>query len=332
MRPTPIEDPKSKIENPPLPLRPFGSTSESLPALALGCGFPAFAGFEPATATIHRAFDLGIRYFDTSPLYCSGASQAILGHALTPPPTNDRVFVATKIGHFKVPAHFRSVEAMHVQLRENLRLLRRESVDLLQLHEADWDHWWRDRSDLAPCELFDLEASLNFANAPALQFLREAQAAGLCRYIGITGNNGRHLARLIRELDGLDSVLVAYNYHPLNTTARDTVLPAAAAKKMAVLIAGLFTFIYRLPAGWRTEGTYFRPHADTQLAALHQLHRESQIPLAELAVRFVAHDPRLSATLLGACHPHEIEQTIAAFHAGPLPSDLHAAINSIAAL
>ena len=312
-----------------LPLRPFGATGESWPALALGCGFPGFAGFDRSIATIHRAFDLGIRYFDTSPLYCSGASQAILGHALPPSPP-DRHVVATKIGHFKVASHFRSVEAMHVQLRENLRLLRRDSVHLLQLHEADWDNWWRDRPDVGHCELFDLEASFDFARAPALQFLREAKAAGLSRHIGITGNNARHLARLVRELDGLDSVLVAYNYHPLNVTARDTVLPAAAAKNMAVLIAGLFTFIYRLPAGWRTEGTYFGPHADEQLAALHQLHRETQIPLAELAVRFVAHDPRLSATLLGACHPHEIEQTVAAFHAGPLPSDLHAAVESIA--
>ena len=312
----PIENRKSRIENP-------------YPALGFGCGFPAFAGFETAAATIRRALALGIRYFDTSPLYCSGASQAIQGHTLASAPT-DRLFVATKIGHFKVPAHFRSVEAMHVQLRENLRLLRRDSVDLLQLHEADWDHWWRDRSDLAPCELFDLQASFDFSSAPAIQFLHEAKAAGLCRHIGITGNNARHLARLVSELDGLDSVLVAYNYHPLNITARDTVIPAAAAKNIAVLIAGLFTFIYRLPAGWRTEGTYFGPRAETQLAALHQLHRETQLPLAELAVRFVAHDSRLSATLLGACHPHEIEQTVAAFHAGPLPYELHAAIESIA--
>jgi Ni2+-binding GTPase involved in maturation of urease and hydrogenase len=34
------------------------------------------------------------------------------------------------------------------------------------------------------------------------------------RRIGITGNHARHLGRLIQELDGLDSVLVAYNYTP----------------------------------------------------------------------------------------------------------------------
>src|SRR5690606_18090166 len=105
-------------------------------------------------------------------------------------------------------------------LRENLRLLRRDRVDLLQMHEADWDNWWTDRPDLAKWELFDLQASLDFASAPVIEFLREAKAEGLCRYIGITGNNARHIGRVLQEVDGLDSVLIAYNYQPLNVSAR----------------------------------------------------------------------------------------------------------------
>lgn len=314
---------------PPLPLRPFGQTGESWPALALGGGFPGFAGFDRSLATVDRAWELGVRYFDTSPLYCSGASQAILGAALAS--RTERHFLSTKVGHLKEARHFRSVEALHVQLRENLRLLRRDSVDLLQIHEADWDNWWTDRPEVGACELFDLQRSYDFANAPVVQFLREAKARGLCRHIGITGNNARHLARLIRELDGLDSVLVAYNYQPLNVTAREHVFPVAQAKGTAVVVAGLFTFVYRLPAGWRTEGTYFGPHADRQLAALQALQRDCGIPMAELAVRFVAPDARISTLLVGSCQPAEIEQNVASFHAGPLPADVHAAMEAIAA-
>ncbi len=312
----------------PLPLRPFGRTGEFHPALAMGAGFPAFAGFDRSIETVQRARALGIHYFDTSPLYCSGASQAILGHALPPPPANP--FLATKIGHLKDARHFRSVEALHVQLRENLRLLRRDSVDLLQIHEADWDNWWTDRTDVAPCQLFDLAASHDFARAPVIQFLHEAKARGLCRHIGITGNNARHLTRLIRELDGLDAVLVAYNYTPLNITARDELLPAAEAKGLAVIVAGLFTFVYSIPPGWRTEGTYFGPRADHQLAELRKLQQACGLSMAELAVRFVATDPRLSTTLVGACHPAEIEESVAAFHRGKLPADVHAALETIA--
>lgn len=299
-----------------------------LPALALGGGFVRFAGFDRSIATVHRALELGLRYFDTSVMYRSGASQAILGEALAEP---DRPhFLATKIGYFREARHFRSVEAMEVQLRENLRLLRRDSVDLLQMHEADWDNWWSDRPDVGHGRLFDLAGSLDFAHAPVIQFLREAKARGLCRHIGITGNHARHLGRVIREVDGLDSVLVAYNYTPLNVTAREHVLPVAAAKDMAVIVAGLFTFIHSLPAGWATEGSYLGPRSDGQLAALRRLADDCGIPVTELALRFVAADENLSTILVGACQPAEIEENTAAFLRGPLPAGIHSAIEAIA--
>ena len=313
----------------PLPDRLFGKTGETWPALSMGGGFPGFAGFDRSIETVKHAYSLGIRYFDTSVMYRHGASQAILGEALAK--QTERHFLATKVGYFKQAHHFRSVEALYVQLRENLRLLRRDSVDLLQIHEADWDNWWTDRIDVRPCERFDEEGSFDFANAPVIQFLREAKAQGLCRYIGLAGNNARHLGRLIRELDGIDSVLVAYNYTPLNVTTREQVLPVAQAKGMAVIVAGIFTFVYSLPAGWRTEGTYFGKHADQQLARLQALQRECGIPMAELAVRFVATDDRLATTLVGACHPEEIEQNVASFLRGKLPSDIHRAMEEIAA-
>ena len=311
-----------------LSTRPFGSTGLNLPGLAMGGGFVRFAGFDRSIATVHRAHDLGIRYFDTSVMYRDGASQPILGEALADPARPH--FLSTKIGYFREARHFRSVEAMHVQLRENLRLLRRDQVDLLQVHEADWSGWWKEPSGTAPNHLFDLEDSLDFANAPVVQFLREAKERGLCRFIGVTSNHTRHLTRVIESVDGLDAALIAYNYTPLNLSARNHVLPAATARGMAVIVAGLFTFVYRLPPGWATEGSYLGPRSDLQLAALQKLQHESGLSMAELALRFVAADQSLASILVGGCHPEEIEQNVAAYAKGPLPADLHAAIETIA--
>ena len=311
-----------------LPQRPFGRTGENCTALGLGGGFVGFTGFDRSIATVHRALELGVRYVDTSVMYLNGASQPIIGAALAG--RSEQPLLATKIGYFKEARHYRSVEAMHVQLRENLRLLRRDAVDLLQMHEADWAQWWSDRPTLRPGELFDLESSCDFAQAPVIQFLREAKARGLCRHIGITGNNARHVGRVLRELDGIDAVLIAYNYHPLNVSAREHILPAAAAKGVAVVVAGVFTFVNSLPAGWRTEGTYFGKNADHQLAALKKLQLASGLPMAELALRFVAADERIATILAGAREPAEIEQNVASFLRGPLPADLQAAIEAIA--
>lgn len=311
-----------------LSTRPFGSTSLVLPGLAMGGGFVRFEGFDRSIATVHRAHDLGIRYFDTSVMYRDGASQPILGEALADPARPH--FLSTKIGYFREARHFRSVEAMHVQLRENLRLLRRDQVDLLQVHEADWSGWWHEPSGADPRGLFGLEEGIDFANAPVVQFLREAKERGLCRFIGMTSNHTRHLTRVIEAVEDLDAALIAYNYTPLNLSARDTLLPAAAARGMAVIVAGLFTFVYRLPPGWATEGSYLGARSDLQLAALQKLQAESGLSMAELALRFVAADQDLASILVGAGNPAEIEQNVAAYSRGPLPSDLHAAIETIA--
>jgi D-threo-aldose 1-dehydrogenase len=125
-------------------------------------------------------------------------------------------------------------------------------------------------------------------------------------------------------------VLIAYNYHPLNVTAGEHILPVAAAKGVAVVVAGIFTFVNALPAGWRTEGTYFGKNADRQLAELKRLQQACGLPMAELALRFVAADERISTLLAGAREPAEIEQNVASFLRGPLPADLHAAVEAIA--
>lgn len=298
------------------------------PVLGFGAGFVNFAGFDASVATVRRALELGLRYFDTSVLYRAGASQAILGEALSS--VGPQPFLATKIGHFKEARHFRSAEAMLVQFRESLRLLRRDSVDLLQIHEADWSVWWEDRADVQPLELFDLQADHRFAEAPVVEFLHSAKAAGLCRHIGITGNNARHLARIVTEIPGLESLLIAYNYHPLNVTARSTVIPVAAATNVAVIVAGVFTFVHRIPEGWRTEGTYFGRHADRQLAALQDLQNACGVPMNELALRFALGEPGIDALLVGACRPEEIAENVTRFARGPLPPDLHDAIDAIA--
>jgi aryl-alcohol dehydrogenase-like predicted oxidoreductase len=118
---------------------------------------------------------------------------------------------------------------------------------------------------------------------------------------------------------------------PINATAREHVIPFAEAKGMAIIVAGLFTFVFSIPKGWRTEGTYFGKRADQQLAALQKLQKECGIPMIELALRFVAADERISGLLLGGCHPAEVEQNLASFARGPLPADVHAAVEKIAA-
>ena len=55
-----------------------------------------------AQATVDRAWELGVRYFDTAPLYGSGLAEERLGEALAARP-RDEYTVSTKVGRILVP-------------------------------------------------------------------------------------------------------------------------------------------------------------------------------------------------------------------------------------
>ena len=69
-----------------------------IPRLSLGAGHFRREAAADNIATVHRALELGVTAFDTSPVYGHGASQPILGEALAN--IREPHFVATKVGYF----------------------------------------------------------------------------------------------------------------------------------------------------------------------------------------------------------------------------------------
>ena len=115
-------------------------------ALGLGCmsmsgayGAPEDRDETESIATIHRAIDLGVTFFDTAEVYGPYTNEKLLGRALRG--RRDDVVIATKFG-FKIengaiagtdsrPAHIReTVEA-------SLQRLATDRIDLLYQHRVD---------------------------------------------------------------------------------------------------------------------------------------------------------------------------------------------------
>ena len=170
--------------------RSYGSTGERVTVIGLGGASLDRVSTAEGIATVRRALELGVSYFDTAPAYGQGASQLILGETLEG--TADRYILATKLGYLATPEDFRSVSALRAQLQGNLRALRRDHVDILQVHLAERACWWKDGAPfdemVSPGETYD------FAGAPVMQVLYEARARGLCRFIGITADRAEELA------------------------------------------------------------------------------------------------------------------------------------------
>ena len=215
--------------------RPYGTTVERVTAIGLGGASLAQLSLADGVSTVRRALDLGVTNFDTAPAYGHGASQVIVGVGLDG--TTPDHLLATKLGYMSTPEAFRSEDSLRAQLWENLRALRRDQVDVLQVHLAERACWWSDGA--SPDELVSLEFDYDFENAPVMRVLREAKTSGLCRYIGITADRADELAHILKRVD-VDSCLVAYDYNLLNRQARRKALPMARKKGVAYVAAGIF--------------------------------------------------------------------------------------------
>lgn len=297
--------------------RPYGTTAEKTSLIALGGAYLTASSFADGVTTVHKALDLGVTYFDTSPMYCSGVSQAVLGEGLKD--KKDGYLLATKLGYFKNPSRFHSPEALATQLEENLRLLRRDHVDTLQLHEADFHHWWS--TDTSHMGRLNPDLAYTFNDAPALQTLRQLQKEGRCRFIGISGNTADNMSRVLKAVD-VDTFLLAFNYDLIRRGARQA-LPIAKEKGCVGMIGAIFARnlavanpkILESPPNWMT------PELLDKYKKVFALQAESGMSLATLGVRFMVGQSEMDTIIIGAKNPTEIEECVKAAEQGPLPED-----------
>ena len=292
--------------------RPYGHTDEPVTVIGLGGSSLDKHSLAGGIATVRRALELGIRYFDPSPAYGRGGSQVILGNALEG--RTEPYLLATKLGYLATSSAFRSPDALRAQLWENLRALRRSQVDILQIHLAEWACWWEEGAPWN--QRINLDQAYDFANAPAMQVLREAKAQGICRFIGITADHADELAYVLRYVE-VDASLVAYDYTLLSRRALRRALPLAREKGVAYIAAGVIKSI----------GAHEGRSPDSRL---NELHKASGLSLVTLTIRYLIADPAITTILVGAATPEELEESVVAAQAGPLPSDLHQAVEDLA--
>ncbi|TLU98847.1 aldo/keto reductase [Dyadobacter luticola] len=130
--------------------RNLGTTNEKLSAIGLGCMGMSFA-YGPtddaeSIATLHRALDLGINFWDTADMYANGENEKLISKVLVP--NRDKVFIATKFGfrygdHVNAPrnsagAYFDGSPAwMKIAVEDSLRRLNIETIDLYYAHRVD---------------------------------------------------------------------------------------------------------------------------------------------------------------------------------------------------
>src|SRR5215510_9427232 len=127
--------------------RRLGNSSLTVSAIGLGCMGMSFAYGTPeerddreSIATIHRALELGVTFFDTAEAYGPYKNEELLARALQG--KRDRAVIATKFGFkFDEKGAIAGVDSRPSHLREavegSLRRLQTDHIDLLYQHRVD---------------------------------------------------------------------------------------------------------------------------------------------------------------------------------------------------
>jgi len=298
----------------------LGKTDMEVSRLSFGGLFISKIGgsFDQASAALRRGLELGINYFDTAPSYAN--SEEVLGRALGD--SDVPFFISTKLGGWPEPFDPRSLDHLRRSLKRSLRLLRRDYVDILMIHEPD-----------RPGQ-YDWFESWDPVTGPVCDFLRECKEEGLIRYTGIGGTTVYELAHIIDHGD-FDVVLTAFNSSLLWGEAFDTVIPAAKRKGMGVISGS------PLQQGWlsrrydeeiRRNPPWLSPARRDQLKRLYALLDEIDMPIAEVSLRFVLSQPGIDTVLMGARSTDEVEMNVRAEEAGPLPRHVTKELEKIRAM
>jgi len=275
-----------------------------------------------AQATVRAAWSLGLRFFDTAPLYGHGLSERRIGDALRGE-DRDAFLLSTKVGRLLEPCspgdedsgifldtpHSRvvydySYGAVMRSFEASLERLGLDRIDVLLVHDIDAaTHGSQERSE------HHIRALVDGGGWRALDELR---GAGVVSAIGAGLNEWELSERLLGLVDP-DLFLLAGRYTLLEQTALESFLPACSARGVGVIIGGPFNsgvlatgpvlgamYNYALAPPWVLD----------RAKALQTLCRRHGVNLAQAALQFPLGHPAVVCVIPGGQTPGEVERNV----------------------
>ncbi|WP_372468591.1 aldo/keto reductase [Microbacterium maritypicum] len=195
---------------------------------------------EEAEASVHAAWDAGIRYFDTAPHYGLGLSERRLGRALAAYPRDEYV-LSTKVGRLLVPspetAHLRDMANLFDVPSDVRRVYDLSRDGVLRSLEASLDRLGVDRVDVV--YMHDPDDHFDAARTTGAQTLSALRDEGVIGAYGAGMNQAGMLADLIEQTDA-DIVMCAGRLTLLEQAASLRMLRLARERGVAVVAAAVY--------------------------------------------------------------------------------------------
>jgi aryl-alcohol dehydrogenase-like predicted oxidoreductase len=179
-----------------LEYRTLGKTGLKVTTVSMGvmnCSDPA---------VLHRAFDLGINFYDTADCYMHGRNEEMVGQVFKG--RRDKVFIQTKV-------HAHDEKKMRASVERSLRRLQTDYIDVLLWH--------------------DISSAKEVSDPKLFEFMTKMKKEGKARFTGFSAHS--RMALLLKEVAKSslhDVALVSYNF----THSKDLQEAVALAAKSGI--------------------------------------------------------------------------------------------------
>ena len=291
----------------------LGTTGLDVSPICLGCmsfGVPDRGGHAwtldeaDAKPLLRRAVEAGITFFDTANVYSDGTSEEITGRALKELLPREEVVIATKVnGRMRPGANGAGLsrKAILQEVDASLARLGTDYIDLYQTHR--WD-------PTVPIE-------------ETMEALHDVVRAGKVRYLGASSMWAWQFAKAqeVARREGWTPFATMQDHlNLLNREEEREMLPLCLDQGVGVipwspLARG------RLARPWdattaRSEtdefgATLYQDGDAAIVAAVAQVAEARGVPMAQVALAWVARHPAVSAPIVGATKAGHIDDAVA---------------------
>lgn len=249
----------------PLMTRPIPRSGEAIPVVGLGTARVFDRADEntrgKARAVVQALVAGGGRLIDTASVY--GDAETVLGAVMSATGLQDQFFIATKLE-----------SANAAELKRSLARLKRDKLDLLQLHNIN-------------------------QRKQSLAKFREWKARGVCRYIGITSTYHADFGAVEAALRREKPDFVQVDYSLDNRVVERRILPLAMDMQVGVLTAE--------PLGYNRLFRAVRGKALPEWAAEFDANSWAQFFL-----KYLIGNPAVTAVIPGTGNPAHMSDNLGA--------------------
>ena len=223
---------------------------------------------KPIIEAIHKAVECGINFFDTAPAYGNGQGEMIIGealHGIVP----EKVYVATKIG-------MNDKDNVRGSVEESLKRLKRDSIDLIQIHGE---------------HILEEDADFILRDGGMLDAMYQLKEEGLVKFIGFSSEDQDPPMHRMIQSNRFDVLQTCYNFifqHPCDPIRKSGSLYEAKKLDMGTItMRSATSMIFQK---W-----------------IQQVNPDNTFDYTGALIQFVLSNPLVDVVLIGMRNPQELK-------------------------